>query len=553
MDKPATGARYSLLRLDAHGKTGVALVALLAIACARAQPPTTLAGPIQTNAEDRALARLVALSQATFDELDPIARDEAGAPPSPVVWPPSTQPARIEIWRRLDPVRARLDRTDPEALSPPWQATSALLQRRVSERPLAWDALSLQALVGRGLWASLGPEAQPSARSAARLDALGIFLATARTATVAAPKPRLDTALNMLQAQRSWVANLQPLQPDPDFENVRDLAVAALDVHELHLQDNLLTATATIEVARPMPWDGRWLRVPEAARIEDAADAMLYRVQNALLALFGRAPLEDAKVRADVLDQVAAPGVADDSLDDFLVGLNTYLSSACPPAPVITATAAPMALRGLAAVRLDTAAARTSTTTFRLWLSVTGSPVIVQRYPTAKQMALALYEGWPGRALHSWATTTRSDRGTLERRWPDPVLTEGWPLFALDRLIDTERLPQAVQWHRLQLLLRAVVDAQVDLWAQRQAPPDDQELLTWLTEVGRQTPAEARYKLTVAKMEPGRLTAPFLGWWTLTRLADRYLPTPDFNSMRRFAACTEWPPDLLPACLNPQD
>ncbi|MEM7677438.1 MAG: hypothetical protein AAF449_15675, partial [Myxococcota bacterium] len=210
-------------------------------------------------------------------------------------------------------------------------------------------------------------------------------------------------------------------------------------------------------------------------------------------------------------------------------------------------------LRGLAAVRLDEVSARTSTAAYRIWLSVNGSEIVRLAYPPAKQIALALYEGWPGRALRHWAVTTRKDRGLTERSWPDPVMAEGWPFYALDQLVASERLPKAVRWELALIKLRAITDAQIDLWAQRPLPAEDDELYDWLTEIGRQSPVEAKEKIEVARNHPGRLAAAFLGWWTLERLADRSLPTPNATLMRRLAACTEWPPDLLPICLDPNE
>ena len=552
MDKPATTARYSLLHAITRPVTGVALLVLVSqSACVPAKPPTVLAGPSLTNADDRALARLTEVAWAALDELDPIARDEAGASGDVFAWPATTPGQRAKRAARLQPIQQRLARIRPAALSPLWQAAYILLNRRLQFEAPPWDVYSLQQAVDRGLWAALGPTAWPSAQRLDRLDALGYFLSSARTVTVATSRERLQATIELLDAHRTWISQMKPPQPGSGFAAQRDLAVVALEMHDLHVQDNLLSSSSTVGPPAHRPWRGRWTSVPPTSEIEVAATRALDRVQSALLALAQEtsgpsSPLE----RAERLDAVVLPTEASGDLGTFLASLKEFVAPFCPPPPPIDAATAPPALHGIAAVRLDSVRARTSTESYRLWLSTDGPERVRQMYPPAHQMALALYEGWPGRALYHWAISTRLDRGVTERRWADPVFRQGWPLFALDRLLRPERLPSAVRRHVLQILLRTIVDAQVDLWAQRDIPPDDAELRRWLTDVGRQSPAEAQRKLTVARTTPGRLTVPFLGWWTLTQLADIHLPEPSSSSIRRFAACTEWPPDLLPTCLS---
>ncbi len=530
-----------------------ALLAVFSVlSCARARPPTTLTGPPQTNATDRALAQIIALAWSTWDELDPVTRDEQGVAGGPRVWPPPTPQARSAVAARLDPVRARLARIDLDTLSPPWRATHALLRRRLEQPSPSWDALDVQLIVGRGLWAAIGPQAWPAARGTDRLEALGQFVSAARTATIATSKERLVEAVRQLRAQRKWIDRLEPVDDaNVELVNHRDLAVASLDVHEMRLQDDLLDPTVGATVAVERPWTGRWPRVPGPSDLEAAADLALARVQDRLLDLTNEprdaaAPIARAR-RLSLADPPAGPVPG---LERFLATVADVLTPGCPPPPAMTATIAPASIRGLAVVRLDEVQARTSTTTYRLWLSTKDAAIFRELYPPPKQLALALYEGWPGRALRHWATRTRADRGLMERRWPDPVLAAGWPLFALDRLLARASLPDAVEWHVDRLLLRAIADAQVDLRMQRTPPPDDADLLRWLTEVGGQTPAEAQYKLDVARAFPGRLTAPLLGWLTLAQLADAHLASPPSSEeIRRLAGCSEWPPDLLPACL----
>ncbi|MEL7372341.1 MAG: hypothetical protein AAFN74_25675, partial [Myxococcota bacterium] len=159
MHKSASAVRYSHPPHLARRAAGVALLAGIVFGCARAQPPSQLRGAVQTNADDRALARLVELAWATFDELDPIARDESGGRGNGPVWPPLTPSAIQQARSRLTPIQAQLKRIHPEALSRPWKATRTLLARRLAYTPEPLDALAVQGLVGRGIWASLGPEA----------------------------------------------------------------------------------------------------------------------------------------------------------------------------------------------------------------------------------------------------------------------------------------------------------------------------------------------------------------------------------------------------------
>lgn len=553
MLKPVTVARYSPSSSPSARGTGFAVLTVaVLIRCAPAQPPTQLTGPPQTNADDRAFARLAVMAWAALDELDPVARDEAGAEGTPRAWPPLSADDRAVSIERLRPVERRLAQIPPAALSPKWRAARTLLRRRLDQVDRRWDALSVQTVVGRGLWASLGPEAWPAARGIDRLQTLERFLALARSTTVAATRDRLEAASAQLQTQRAWVADLTAADPDSDFEGRRNVAEAALEVHAVHLQNDLLALTGTVAAPIARPWSGRWAAPPSPTQTASRAEARLAELQTRLLALAKRrADRPTALARAKALIKLGAPPAPRRDLNGFLSDLRGVLKTECPSPPAITATAAPEALRGLAAVRLDAVAARTSTAAYRLWLSVDDDARTA--YPMAKTMALALYEGWPGRALADWAVRTRADRGLTERRWPDPVLAAGWPLFALDALVAHDRLVPAVHWHVLQVLLRAVVDAQVDLRVEAMTDDDDEPLITWLTVVGRQSRREAKKKLKIARAEPGRLSAPFIGWQRLAELAKTHLGDPAARTpedWRRFAACTEWPPDLLPSCLQ---
>ena len=540
-------ARYSLWGSKLLGTIGIAL---LVCACARATPPTTLVGPTLTNADDRALAKLIVLAWAGWDESDPVARDEAGVRGTEQPWPAADRDARARAEERSAPVRLRFDQLSPSRLSAPWRAAHILLGRRLQRPPEIWDALDVQALVGRGLWAALGPQAWPVARSADRLDALDHFLTTARSATVATTRARIAEALELLDEQRTWIRRLQAPSRAAEFARQRRLAVAALDVHEMRLQDSLPDRDPTTR-RMTSAWTGRWAAPPPPEALQDAVEATLSRIQKRLLALVGAAPSADGESASEALNQAEIPSASSSfDLDSQLAGINGVIAPRCPAAPRIDSVPAPPALRGLALLRLDEVQARTSTTSYRLWLSTDDSPVFEEVYPVAKQVALALYEGWPGRALYRWATTTRPDRGLMERRWPDPILSAGWPLFALDELLRPDALPRAVRWHVGQLLLRAVVDAQVDLWMQSDAPPDDPTLLRWLTDVGMMTPAEAQAKLETARVYPGRLSAPFIGWWTLRDIAKAHISREDPQAVRRLAGCAEWPPDLVPECLR---
>ena len=523
---------------------------LFLLRCAVAQPPTTLPGAPLTNAEDRALARLVEVAWDALDEMDPIARDEAGGPAQSPAWPPATPAAYAESAARLAPIRRQLAGIEPQALSEPWRASLALLERRMAVPTPQWDVLTLQNAIGRGLWASLGPEAWPAARSTDRLDALDHFLTRVRTATAATTRERMAAASDLLDQQRVWVSQVSSANGQPGFGDQRDIAVAALDAHEMHLQENLRSTSTEGDVPSTRPWTGRWVRVPSAAEIDAAAERTIAATRSAMQMLSSADADADVPSRPRASSKLGPPpDDAPSTIAAFLESLPSYLGPASPVPPAVTATTAPPALAGLAAVRLDEVHARTSTQAYRVFLSVSDDPLFKRVYPPAKLMALALYEGWPGRGLRDWALRTHRDRGTTERRWADPVMAAGWPLFALDRLLNHDRVPKAVRWHVQHLLLRAAIDAQADLRARGDKPLDDDALLAHISDLGRQSNAEARRKLALIQLYPGRLTAPFLGWWTLTQLADRHVRPGDRAAVRRLAACSEWPPDLIDDCL----
>ncbi len=556
MDKPANRARYSLIGVLSLIPPGVALVSNAGPACAPARPPTTLVGPIATTADDRAMARLTALAWSVLDELDPVARDEAGAAVrAEAVWPAATNAERAALRDRLQPVLRRLEGIDQTRLSPSWRLEYTLLTRRLARPSPPLDAYEVQRIVGRGLWSSLGPETYPSARRLDRLESLGAYLATARSATAATSWARLTAAANLLDAQRVWVAQLgrgPGAPPEADFRRLRDRAVAALDVHELRLEAALQVDAESKPDTAVWPWSDHWTRPPDLDELEEAAGVQLTELQHELLKLAGFKPPKGAGTSPQRLARRLAsrgpPALGDLTLAGFLTSLGDVLSPDCPAPPTLTATTAADPVRGLTALHFDRRAAEDHPDQVRLLVSVDDNGLVRDQYPPAKLMALTLYEGWPGRALRFHFATRRADRGLTERRWPDPVLEEGWPLYALDRLVDFERLPPAVRWHASMLMLKAVVDAQVDLRAMN-AGATDRELRAWLIYVGGMTPAEAQHKVRRVRSDPGRLAAPFLGWLTLARLADQHLRRPDPDGVRRLAACTEFPPDLLPDCL----